>query len=201
MSRRRDKQIEARIKEAAEILRLLGMPPEQHNERSALTLLALLDLHPENTWQTARQRLIGVTPIMDFAAKLYGRSYAPNTRETFRRQTLHQFIQAGLVEINADEPSRPTNSPRNVYQITSTVLALLQAFGTSDWGHMLGERLASSATLRELYANDRGMPHVPLSLPEGRQLLQLSPGPHSQLISQIVTDFCQGLRQGRFRSM
>ncbi len=36
-----------RIGEALAILRDLGMPPAQQNERSALTLLALLELTPD----------------------------------------------------------------------------------------------------------------------------------------------------------
>lgn len=31
---------------------------------------------------------MGITPIMDWARKYYGKNYAPNTRETFRRQSI-----------------------------------------------------------------------------------------------------------------
>ena len=34
-----------------------------------------------------------VTELMDWIAANYGRTYAPNTRETIRRFTLHQFIE------------------------------------------------------------------------------------------------------------
>jgi hypothetical protein len=43
---------------------------------------------------------------MDWARAHYGKEYAPNTRETFRRQTMHQFVQAGLALYNPDDPAR-----------------------------------------------------------------------------------------------
>jgi len=101
-----------RIAEAQEILTAFGLPTEQRNERAALTLLALLDLPPRKPWAAAGNPLRGVTPIMEFAAEHYGKKWAPNTRETIRRFTLHQFEQAGLVVANPDQPDRPTNSPK-----------------------------------------------------------------------------------------
>lgn len=46
MIRRTSTRAEKKIRDATEILRVLGLPPEQQNDRSALTLLALLDLGP-----------------------------------------------------------------------------------------------------------------------------------------------------------
>ena len=70
------------------------MPRAQQNERSALCLLALLDLPHNKPWSEASDPLIGITPIMDWAREHYNKNYAPNTRETVRRQTMHQFVQA-----------------------------------------------------------------------------------------------------------
>src|ERR1700722_15778593 len=102
---------------ALKILVALGFPRAQQNERSALTLLAIVDLTPKKKWDQATNPLIGITPIMDWAAKHYSKKYAPNTRETVRRQTMHQFMQAGLVLYNPDNPTRPVNSPHAVYQV------------------------------------------------------------------------------------
>ena len=55
--------------------------------------------------------------MMEFARDHYGRHYAPNTRETFRRQTVHQLVAAGIALYNPDNPARPVNSPKAVYQI------------------------------------------------------------------------------------
>jgi hypothetical protein len=68
------------IKSALKVLPALGLPRAQQNDRSALCLLALLDLTPEKTWAQAENPLVGITPMMEFARKHYGKNYAPNTR-------------------------------------------------------------------------------------------------------------------------
>ena len=83
------------IEAAQQIIVSLGLPRAQQNERSALCLLALLNLTPGKAWADAENPLVGITPIMDWAREHYGKEYAPNTRETFRRQTMHQFCDAG----------------------------------------------------------------------------------------------------------
>ncbi|HVW64046.1 MAG TPA: hypothetical protein VHB01_03450 [Nitrosospira sp.] len=56
--------------------------------------------------------LVGVTPIMDWAREHYGKDYMPNTRETFRRQIMHQFCDAGIVPYNPNKPEdRLSNWP------------------------------------------------------------------------------------------
>ena len=88
---------EQKIREAMEIIEALGLPRQQQNERSALTLLSLLNLKSADRWQEAGNPLIGITPMMEFFEKNYGKRYKPNTRETVRRQTVHQFMQAALI--------------------------------------------------------------------------------------------------------
>jgi len=41
---------------------------------------------------------------MAFCKDVYKKEYAPNTRETFRCQVLHQFVQARIAEYNPDNP-------------------------------------------------------------------------------------------------
>lgn len=72
----------ATVEEAIDVLTRLGLPKAQLNERSALTLLALLDLWGSSAWTEARDPLRGITPLMDHMAAHYGKRYAPNTRET-----------------------------------------------------------------------------------------------------------------------
>jgi hypothetical protein len=179
---------EKRIEEARSLLMTLGMPPAQQNDRSALCLLALLDLPPNKTWSQASAPLIGITPIMDWAREHYNKTYAPNTRETVRRQTMHQFVQAGIALYNPDQPRRPTNSPKAVYQIEPTCLAVLQAFGTAEFELRLKGFTAARPTLAAQYAKHRKMKMVPLTIAPGHQV-QLSPGAHSELIRQVCEQF------------
>jgi hypothetical protein len=64
---------EEKIGEALAILNDLGLPRQQQNERSALTLLSLLGLKPDNNWEDADDPLMGITPMMDFFRQHYGK--------------------------------------------------------------------------------------------------------------------------------
>ena len=98
----------SKIDQAKNILKNLGLPEAQQNEMSALTLLALCGIKPKDNWASASRVSLKVTKgIMAFIKKEYKKTYAPNTRETVRRQVLHQFIQALIVDQNPDNPFIP----------------------------------------------------------------------------------------------
>jgi type II restriction enzyme len=187
--RRKVNKIEQRIQEALEILKALGLPRQQQNERSALTLLSLLSLKPGDPWDKAGNPLMGITPMMEFFAAHYKKQYAPNTRETVRRHSVHQFIQAALVVPNPDKSSRPTNSPNAVYQIEPSVLKLLHEFGKTSWDLRLREYLKSVETLKRLYAREREMQRIPILLEPGKEI-RLSAGGQNVLVKKIIDEFC-----------
>lgn len=178
-----------KVEEAKAVLRDLGLPPAQQNERSALTLLALLNLKADMSWLNATNPLIGITPIMEFIARNYGKIYAPNTRETIRRQTVHQFIEAGFLIPNPDRPSRPTNSPKTVYQVEANSLNLLRSYETNQWIDNLRNYLISLETLKTRYAQERQMQRIPVTVAPGT-IISLSPGGQNILIEKIINDFC-----------
>lgn len=177
-----------KIDEALQIVRALGMPRGQQNERSALTLLALLDLKPSGAWDAVEKPLMGITPIIEYCREHYGREYAPNTRETFRRQTMHQFVEAGIALYNPDQPDRPVNSPKACYQISAEAFAVIQTFGTDAWQTALDEYLEGRETLAAKWAKHREMQMIPVQVAEGQEI-NLTPGAHSELIKDIITEF------------
>ena len=66
----------SKVDQAVSILASLDLPRAQHNERSALCLLALLNLLPDADWGSVKNPLMGVTPIMSWVREHYGREYA-----------------------------------------------------------------------------------------------------------------------------
>lgn len=178
-----------KIRDALTILKDLGLPRQQQNERSALTLLSLLGLKPEIEWKDATAPLMGITPMMDFFNDYYGKKYAPNTRETVRRQTVHQFLQAALIIENPDNPSRPTNSPQAVYQIEPSALKLIRGFGKPRWKGDIKKYLATVKSLKEQYAREREMRRLPVKLANGKEI-KLSPGGQNVLVKKIIDEFC-----------
>lgn len=184
-----------KIDDALSILKALGFPRQQQNERSALTLLALLDLRPETKWSDATAPLMGIRPMMDFFAAHYGKKYAENTRESVRRLTVHQFLDAALILANPDDPSRPVNSGKNVYQISPPALDLLRKFGTRSWSKKVAEYLKVAPALAKRYAGEREMRRLPVVLPSGKKLT-LSPGGQNELVKKIIEDFCPRFTPG-----
>jgi hypothetical protein len=182
------RKAKSHVRDAEAILASLGLPRAQQNERSALCLLALVNLTPDKDWSEADSPLIGITPIMDWAREHYRKDYAPNTRETVRRQTMHQFIDAGIALYNPDDPTRPVNSPKAVYRIESAALMLLRTWGTSTWPVSLTAYLSNRQTLVARYAHAREQKRVPVQA-TGAKGIDLSPGKHSRLIKAVVDDF------------
>ena len=183
------------IETARQIIISLGLPRAQQNERSALCLLALLNLTPGKAWADAKAPLIGITPIINWVREHYDKEYAPNTRETIRRQTMHQFRDAGIALYNPDRPDRPVNSPKAVYQIEPTALALLRTFNTSLWDDALTTYLAERETLIARYAREREQNRVPVEISPGKKIT-LSPGEHSELIQAIIENFAPRFAPG-----
>ena len=178
-----------KVQDALRILVEVGMPRAQQNDRSALCLLAIADITPDKKWEDASAPLIGITPIMEFAAEHYmDKPYAPNTRETIRRQSMHQFCDAGISLYNPDDPGRAVNSPKAVYQVSPGALSLVRAFGSPSWEEELKRFQAQREGLAKQYAAAREMRHIPLRVAEGHEI-RLSPGEHSELIRQIVEVF------------
>ncbi|ELC3736969.1 restriction endonuclease [Escherichia coli] len=183
------------IEAAQQIIASLGLPRAQQNERSALCLLALLNLTPGKAWADAENPLVGITPIMNWVREHYGKVYAPNTRETFRRQSMHQFCAAGVALYNPDKPDRPVNSPKAVYQIEPAALSMLRTFGSPAWHDSLATYLAERETLVTRYAKEREQNRIPVEIAAGQQIT-LSPGEHSELIRAIIEDFAPRFAPG-----
>lgn len=184
-----------RLRETIAALTALQFDPKQRNETAAYTLLALLDLQPDVSWADAQATLCGITFIIDFIAKVYGVRYAPNTRETIRDDAVKFFVEEGLLLRNPDDPNRPTNSGRTVYQIEPSALALLRKVGTHDWPLALQKYLESRADLKNEIARKRNLARIPVTLPDGSQVA-LSPGGQNPLIKAIIEHFCPTFAPG-----
>jgi type II restriction enzyme len=178
------------IQQAQDILKNLGLPTAQQNEISALTLLALVGLGPDDKWSDAtRSRRSVSKDIMAFIAEQFGKTYAPNTRETVRRQVLHQFMQARVAEYNPFEPDLPTNSPRAHYAISDAALIVIKTYETKAWAGAVAQFIAAHGSLANTYAKHRSTGTlVPITLPDGSKI-ELSPGKHNDVQKAIIEQF------------
>jgi type II restriction enzyme len=133
--------------------------------------------------------MLGTRAIMDWIRDEYDVEYAPNTRETVRRFSLHQFVSAGLVQENPDAPDRPVNSPKWCYQVRAEALRVIQSYGSDGFHQLLSDYLEATPGLIAQYASERQMARIPVMLPDGGPVT-LSPGGQNALIKNMVDDFC-----------
>lgn len=183
-----------KIDEAIEILKAFGLPKKQQNERSGRTLCALADIKETTPWSSAKSKLLRVHDIMQFISQHYGFTYAENSRETIRRQTIHQFEQARIVDRNPDNPSRPTNSGKTVYAIARESLAVIQSYGKPSFTDKLKRFIKEHGTLSEKYEKKREFHKVPIKI-KGKDFY-MSPGKHNKLQKEVLDNFAQRFTKG-----
>lgn len=178
-------QISEKIEQVTDILKKFGMPSAQLNDRTAYCLLALLNVTPEKSWENIENHMIGITPMMDFTKTNYLKEYAPNSRETFRRFSVHQLVQAGIVLYNPDDFSRPVNNPKAVYQISPAAFDVIKTYGTKDFEPKIQDFLKNQKSLSKQYAHEREINMVSVQIKDEHSI-QISPGKHSELIKDII---------------
>ena len=183
------------IASAKAILQSFQMDDERSNERSAMTLIALASLRLGDQWGQATNNMLRTRAIMDWIRDECGMDYAPNTRETIRRFTLHQFDEAGLVEQNADEPERPINSPKWNYRLTDRALKVIQAFGTPCFKEEIDSFFSGQKSWMEIQKERREIHKVPVRMPDGLEV-KLSAGGQNVLIKGMIEEFCPRFAPG-----
>lgn len=186
---KRIKMKKLKLAQAKEILTALGLPKQQTNSRSCWVFLALANIKPNDCWSEASSPLLPTVEIMDFIRNEYGQNYQPNSREMIRRQTLHQFDQAQLIERNRDNPARATNSKNNNYSLNKAVIDILHEYPNGDWKKKVKCFNAIAPSLQAIYDRKLNTVKIPIELPDGREF-KLSPGAHNQLHADIIHEFC-----------
>ncbi|MGW7252669.1 BsuBI/PstI family type II restriction endonuclease [Streptomyces sp. NPDC054834] len=187
-----------KVREAQQILKELGLPKAQQSTRTALVLLAMFGLEPEEPWPAVRSNTLGITECMDWMAVHYplvkkGRTdptrYKPNSRESIRRKSVQQLIAAGVLVANSDMPDRTVNDQNNRYEPTAIALEALATFGTPQWEAGLQRFHDEYGILRERWDAERESRRVSVALPGDEEDITLSPGKHSELIRAVVESF------------
>ncbi len=185
----------AKPDEARSVLEALGLPPQQRTSIAAYTLLALADLAERRPWREAKRRSIRIHDVLAFVRDQYGKTYAENTRETIRRQVLHQFEQARVVDRNPDNPALSTNSPRTHYAVSVDALPVLRTHSSKRFRQEAAKFRRNYGALLEVYRASQKRTLVPVKLPSGSEAL-LSPGKHNELQAAIVRDFASRFAPG-----
>ncbi len=172
-----------KIDEAREILKMLGMPKAQQANICCYALLAMAGIKQDTEWVDAGNEWIRIHDIIQFANTYYGLAYAENSRETFRKQALHHFRNAALVEDNG----KATNSPNYKYRLTEERLQVIKVFQTSEWQKSMNRFLKYHKKLVDIYASKKKMTMMPVRI--NGDDFQFSTGKHNELQKAIIEEF------------
>ena len=187
--------------EAKRLLKLFEFDEKRTNDMAARTLLSLLNLREGDTWDQATNNRIGVRGLMDWMRNNLDFPIAENSRETIRREVLHQFVAAAFCEHNDDDPNRATNSSKNVYRVSPNALSVIRMYSGSDddtsseFRIALEEYLAYAPSLVELQREERRIRKIPVRMPSN-EIAYINPGGQNKLIKSMVEEFCPRFAPG-----
>ena len=172
-----------KTEEAREILRALQLPERQQSDLCCYTLLAMADIREDSPWATAANHWIRIHDVIAFTREYYAVAYAENSRETFRKQAMHHFRNAALIEDNG----QATNSPNYRYRLTEEMLGLIRSYGKTSWDGCLRKFLSNHETLTALYQSKQTLRKMPVQI-NSEQFL-LSSGSHNRLQKAVLEEF------------
>ena len=176
------------VTETRELLATLGLPKTQQSDICVLTVLGMADIKPETDWSEATNNWLRIHDIIQFANANYSVSYAENSRETFRKQALHHFRTAAIVEDNG----KSTNSPNYRWRLTKEFANILQNIGITD--APLKAFLNNHERLVDIYASKKIMEKMPVKI--NGQDFTFSPGSHNELQKAIIEEFAPRFAPG-----
>ena len=172
-----------KIGEARNFLQIVGMPKAQQADICCYVLLAMAGIKPNMNWSEAENEWIRIHDIIQFTNTNYGTRYAENSRETFRKQALHSFRTAALIEDNG----KPTNSPNYRYRLTDETLQLMKQMRTKEWEKAISRFLKYHEKLVDIYASKKKMTMMPVKI--NGVNFNFSAGKHNELQKAIIEEF------------
>lgn len=170
-----------KIEQVRKLLKVIGLPQYQQSNICALTILGMANLKEDTPWANASNEWIRIHDIIAFVNENYNKSYAENSRETFRKQAIHHFRTAAIVEDN----TKATNSPDYRYRLTEEFLKVIRKIDVSN--RPLKTFVRNHQSLIEIYASKRKMTKMPVKI-NGIDFT-FSPGKHNQLQKAIIEEF------------
>ena len=170
------------------LLEKVGMPPKQQSTLCCLALLAMAKLTPNTLCRKASNNWIRIHDIITFIGEHYEMTYAENSRETFRKQAMHAFRTAALIEDNG----MATNSPNYRYRITKEFLRVIRNMNENEGAELeknpfIIRFVSKHDSLADLYASKKKMRKMPVRI--NNQDFTFSPGKHNQLQKAIIEEF------------
>ena len=175
--------MDKKIEETRKFLQTIGMPKSQQADICCYVILAMAGIKPDMSWSEATNEGIRIHDIIQFVNTFYDMSYAENSRETFRKQALHRFRTAALIEDNG----KATNSPNYRYRLTEETVQILRTMETPVWKEAVNRFLCYHEKLIDIYASKKRMTMMPVNI--NGENFKFSTGKHNELQKAIIEEF------------
>lgn len=179
-----------KLETAKYLLDKIGMPTQQQSTLCCLTLLAMAGVKKDSQFEDASNNWIRIHDVITFIGDEYGVIYAENSRETFRKQAMHHFRTAAIIEDNG----KATNSPNYRYRITDEFLRVIRSLKEPDGKSVHDDEnpeifnfMYRHQSLKNIYASKKQMQKMPVKI--NNQDFTFSPGKHNQLQKAIIEEF------------
>lgn len=173
---------------AKNLLAKIGMPKKQQGALCSMTLLAMAGIKSNTSWEKATNEWLRIHDIITFIEQNFKVHYAENSRETFRKQALHHFRTAAIIEDNG----MATNSPNYRYRITEEFLGVIRTISYNKSqvlksSHELESFLSNHETLSQAYASKKRIQKMPIHINSTE--FMFSPGKHNLLQKAVIEEF------------
>lgn len=173
----------SKLEEAKNILNELKVPSKHQSDLCGYVILAMANIKTNDEWANATNKWVRIHDVIAFIKEFYEVSYAENTRETIRKQAMHQFRNAAFIEDNG----KVTNSPNYSYRLTNEMLLLVKTFQSNLWKDQKSNFLKSHQNLIDLYSSKKAVRKMPVKI--NGDDFTFSPGKHNQLQKFIIEEF------------
>lgn len=186
------------LNEIKAVLEAVGMPSRLYNARSVLTLAAITEVS-SGKWSKISENYKSVHDIIVYINEKYpnkagfdSSGYKENSRESFRDETIHPWIEAGLVE---ERSGLATNDRNNAYRLTGHAAALLRRFGSNDWAESLDAYLKAHPKYVDMQKQVKNI-DPGYEVDYGGLKFTLGRSPHNKLQQQILDNFARRFAPG-----
>lgn len=183
----KSKSIQKIINEALEILESVGIPmdsTERRLERMAMCFLAVSGVN--SNWANAKKdTILGSREIINFINTNFKEKISSGGYDDIRRKDLILLELANLII----KVKKNTNDPTTKNALHPDFRNLIVFYKTDKWNKSLKAFNKNKPVLSEILARKRNIEKLPVRLPNGGKLIELSLGEHNVLQKAIVDEF------------
>ena len=192
----RQTNIQIRVKEALDILEVLGVPlvglTPRRIEKMAKAFLVVAGLNPKTPWRDVKHsgddHQLTTRQIIAAMNLHWCESIADSSYDHIRSKDLVLPVAAFVVHGSAKNPDANTNNSTRGFALNPAAARAVRTYVTPEWLEEASQFLEGRQSLAEEFKRNRNIGRIPVQIKDGL-LLTFSPGAHNLLQKQIIESF------------